>query len=328
MAKEKKEETIKILGHDDFYNPMMNYLKNDGFPGLPTCFRALNKHYSHKQGGVTDWTGFAASGKTYVCLEVLLSLSERYGKRHGIWLPDLGSDNEIMQKLLKMKTGKDFHDKYNNKITQSEIAKELQWLLNYFVIFKKKDFNKGITPLSFWEKIANYKDDVGKLDTGLADSWKNFKHVYSGREDLYLDETLSIRNEIAEESQVHLHTIAHAVKPADSGRQSKKGPPVRRPPTALEIKGGGAWDANGKTIITIDRPDLSTTDVDIYVNKVKPEDVGIPGDIIGKIKLDPRKGRYFETIGVGQYYAYEWEKLPVQEEIKFTTEQVVGQLPF
>lgn len=328
MAEEKESDSIKVLGYDDFYNPMLDHLKNDGYPGLPTCFSTLNKHYTHKQGGVTDWTGFPASGKTYFALEVLLGLSEEYGKRHALFVPDLGSPKEVMQKLIKMRTGKDFSNKYNNKITDVEYIQNLNWILEYFYIFDKKDFKSGITPIAFWEKVIEFRTPDGKkLDTGLADSWKNFKHIYSGREDSYLDDILSTRNAMSEDNQVHFHTIAHAVKP--SVMPSAKGEtPKRKVPTADEIKGGGAWNANGKSIITVDWPNKGKTGVDIYINKVKPEDVGTVGAIQGKIKLDPRRGRYYEIIGTGTHFSYEWMRLPVQTEIELNTDMTAEELPF
>jgi len=329
-AAEKASDSIKVLGYDDFYAPMTDYLEHDGYPGLPTCFRSLNEHYTHKQGGVTDWTGFPASGKTYFALEVLMGLSERYGKRHGLYVPDLGSDKETMQKLIKMRCGKDFSNKYQNKITEAEFSTHLNWILEHFYIFKKKDFKQGITPLAFWEKVIEFRTPDGhKLDTGLADSWKNFKHLYSGREDSYLDEMLSIRNELSEDNQVHFHTIAHAVKPAHIPALGKGETPKRKVPTADEIKGGGAWNANGKSIITVDWPDKNKTGVDLYINKVKPEDVGKIGAIQGKIKLDFRKGRYYETIGIENYFSYKWQDIPVLQEIDFTTSEMTGaEIPF
>lgn len=304
------------LTQNDIQDKLRNNLKHGGFPGTPTMFDCLNQHYTHKAGGVTDWTGSPASGKTYFVLELLMGLSEKYEQRHGLWLPDLGSEVDILQKLVKMHTGKDFNDKYQNKITDSDLVKALPWIFHHFVIFKKKDFKEGITPINFWDKIITYKDTAGELHTGTADSWKNFKHLYAGREDSYLDEVLSIRNEMAEDTGKHFHTIAHAVK-TELAEGLTKGSGKRRVPTAYDIKGGGSWYANGKNIITVDRPNKQTTFVDIYVQKTKPEDVGSEGNIIGKIKLDPRKGRYYETIQMQNYFAYQYQDIKVEPELDF-----------
>lgn len=288
---------LSTISQNQIQNELISYLKDGGQPGLPTGFKCLNEFYTHKQGGVTDWTGFPASGKTYFCLEIAMGLSEKYGKRHGLFVPDIGSEKEVLQKLLKMRTGKDFDSKYNNKISESTMLKALPWIMHHFVIFKKKDFKKGITPLNFWETVCEYKDDAGVLDTGIADSWKNFQHIYTGREDSYLDEVLSIRNEMAESFQKHFHTIAHAVKTELAETTNGKSNGIRRIPNAWDIKGGGSWFANGKSIITVDFPIKTETCVDLYISKVKPEDVGRLGNVLRTIRLDPKRGRYYEKFG-------------------------------
>lgn len=290
------------LEYQDIFDEVSTYLTKGAEPGLKVGFSCFDEFYTHKEAGVTDWTGFPSSGKTYFCLEVLMNLSEKYNKRHGLYVPDIGSNKEIVAKLIKMKTGKDFHDRYHNKISPKELAQNLDWILHHFVIFKKKDFKTGVSPLEFWEMICSYRDDAGIVHTGLLDSWKNLKHIYSGREDLYLDEILSVRNELAESNNKHFHTIAHAVK-TDADQSGK-----RRVPTAWDIKGGGSWYANGKNIVTVDHPNKLENRVDLHISKVKPEDVGRVGSIVDKLFLDLRRGRYYERVDSSAYFAYGHEK--------------------
>jgi len=299
--------SLKAISQNDIQNSLLDYLEHGGRPGVKLGFESLNEFYSHKAGGVTDWTGFPASGKTYFALEIAMGLSEKYGTRHGLYVPDLGSDNEVLQKLVKMKTGKDFSNKYQNKIESHELIKVLPWIMHHFVIFKKSDIKGGVTPLNFWETICSYKDDAGIVNTGIADSWKNFKHIYSGREDSYLDEVLSIRNEMAESYQKHFHTIAHAVKTELNDHQ--KGSGKRRVPNAWDIKGGGSWFANGKTIITADWPDKTDNFINLHIGKVKPEDVGVIGSVIGLICLDVKRGRYYEFVDGKKCYAFDFENV-------------------
>lgn len=297
------ETNLIKLSNDIAYDKAYKHLKDNGSPGLNLGFVCLNEYYTHRNSGVTDWTGSPGSGKTLFALECLFNLSEHFGKRHGLYVPDIGSDEDVLEQLVKMKTGKDFYDKYNNKITEKELANALNWIGHHFIIFKKKNFRTGVVPLDFWETVANYKDDGGVLDTGLIDSWKNMKHLYSGREDLYLDDILAVRNELSETSKKHFHTIAHAGKLENDPTTDK-----RRIPTAHDIKGGGSWHASGKNIITVDYPDKTSNGVDIYVSKVKPRSVGKVGSVIGKLFYDFKKGRYYEVDAPLNYYAYELEK--------------------
>lgn len=299
--------SLKALTRDSIQQQAEKYLEGNAEPGNYIGFECLRDLYSHKRGTCTDWTGAPASGKTYYCLETLFNLSEKYGERHGLYVPDIGSDKDVIAKLVKMHCGKDYSDKFGNKITKPELSNALDWILYHFIIFGKEDFKKGITPILFWETICDYKDGGGILHNGLIDSWKNMSHIYGGREDSYLDEILSTRNEMAEKYNKHFHTIAHAVKTETIEQKGK-----RRIPNAWDIKGGGSWFANGKNIVTVDFPDKNKFGVDLYISKVKPEDVGRVGEAVGTIFLDPKRGRYYETaqldiLGV-KYFAFEMEK--------------------
>jgi hypothetical protein len=287
-----------------------HYLKHGGLPGIELGFKSLRNFYSHKESGVTDWTGFPASGKTYFVLEILLQLSQQYNKRHMLYVPDLGTEIEVMAKLLKMYTGKDFETKYNNQIELKEVFNRIPQISNDFVLVKKIDNRKPLTPQEFWEYAATYKDDVGRINTCLIDSWKNMYHdMGNRREDQYLDNILSYRNEIAEEANIHIHTIAHASKTEITDEKKQDGTKKRRVPSAEDIKGGNSWFANGKNIITIDRSDDMSSFIDIHIWKTKPENVGKRGKVMGDIGLDLAKGRYFEMHAGKRYYAFDHLKV-------------------
>lgn len=290
------------------------YLDKDGEPGRFCGFHCLDKHYTHKDSGITDWTGFPASGKTYFLLEVLFNLSERYGKRHILYVPDLGTYKEIISKLIKMYSGKDFTSKYHNQIKIEEIYKHIPWLQHHFIILKRKDIKKPVTAIEFWEYVCDYSDSSGIAHTGIIDSWKNmFKDFKDhGREDLYLDYALSYRNELAEEYGKHFHTIAHATKTELDENNVQNGKKKRRIPDANDIKGGGSWFANGKSIITIDYPDKTMNGVDIYISKTKPEDVGKVGAVIGQVFLDMQRGRYYEYHNGEKRYGFDKEVKPTE----------------
>lgn len=316
---------VEPINYNDIIKKMDSHLAADGVPGRPTGFLCLNEYYTIKPGGVTDWTGFPGSGKTYFVLEVLFGEAELHQKRYALYLPDQGSDADIFEKLIKMKTGKDFTKKYNNQITESEIIHAVSWITRHFVVLRKKDFKKGITPEELWEFTCTYEDiDYGKLDGILVDSWKNLSHMYTGREDQYLDNQLSIRNEYAERYGKHFHIIAHTVK-IDQTKNAE-----RRIPNANDIKGGGAWYANGKNIITVDFPDKTKTGVNLYISKIKPESVGKVGNIVDVLYLDPRRGRYYEMINGKSYYSGQYRHMTVQEQsqISFNTPSVVEPSPF
>lgn len=300
----------------DFFEPdkqkkILDYHSKGGLPGLDLGFRCMQNFYTHKQSGVTDWTGFPASGKTYFVLEVLMQLSERYDKRHGLYVPDLGTYYETLAKLVKMYTGLDFESKWHRQISVAELMNRIPQISRDFVIFIKEDYRKPLTPQQVWENAIEYRDKEGrKLDTITIDSWKNMYHdIGNKREDQYLDYILSYRNELAEEGNIHIHTIAHPTKTELTEQKDRNGNKKRRVPDVNDIKGGGAWFANGKNIITVDRPHKETSDVDLYIWKTKPENVGSTGTILEAMFLDVKQGRYKERVSGFECLAFEHEKI-------------------
>jgi hypothetical protein len=200
---------------------------------------------------------------------------------------------------------------YENSITQTEIIKATAWIDTHFLIAQKDDAKKPLTPIDLWNFGVDYEDNNGPINTIFIDSWKNLFHdlqQFGGREDLYLDYVLAYRNELAEAKCKHLMTIAHPKKmeimmPKD-GSKAK-----RRVPDADDIKGGSAWNSNGKTIITVDYPEKQKQTVDLYFNKVKPDVLGKANVLFEPLEFDWRKSRYRETIegkicyaGMGKEY--------------------------
>jgi hypothetical protein len=304
---------LKNLKVVNFFDPdknkaIMDYHAKGGLPGLELGFDCMKDFYTHKQSGVTDWTGFPSAGKTYFVLEILMQLSEKYNKRHGIYVPDLGTYYETFAKLVKMYTGKDFETKYHNQIAVKELMNRIPQISRDFVILIKEDYRKPLTPEMFWEFIADYKDDVGRLDTGLIDSWKNMSRSSNLQEYQYLDVVLPYRNEIAEQGNVHFHTIAHPTKTELTEEKNAKGQKKRRVPSAQDIKGGDSWYANGKNIISVDRPDDDSTAIDLYIWKTKPENVGKKGNIMNQLYLDLRRGRFYENLGGQRSFAFQFTK--------------------
>ena len=267
----------------------MKYWQNNTDEAIYVGFECVKPHYSFMLGNCTDLTGFAASGKTEVALEFMFYLSETFGIRHALYVPDIGNYKEIRRKLLHKCTGKTLNKTYHNYITEAEILQANAWIDHHFIIVQKKDATKPVSPVDFWEFVCTYKDNSGTIHTGLIDSWKNLHHEYDTREDLYNDKILSYRNELAEAENRHFFTIAHSTKTEYDMKEKK-----RRIPDANDIKGGG-WFASGKVICTVDRPDKQNTNTDLLFSKVKPDSLGksgITGE--GLFHFDWIKSRFYE----------------------------------
>lgn len=281
---------VKIIDYYKKSDEFENYHTTGGAGMNYAGFECLNGVFQFAQDGVTDITGTPGSGKTEFGLELLFYQSEVFGLRHLIYAPDIGSYNEIRRKLLVKYYRRSFRG-YSNSITKTELITCIAFIDTHFLIAAKSDIKKPLTPMDLWNFTVDYKDNSGGIDTCFIDSWKNLYHDYTGREDQYLDYILCYRNELAEATKKHFMTISHP-KSTEHDKDTKK----PRIPTAHDISGGAAWFRNGKTLITIDWPDMDHGSIDAYFWKVKPDTIGRKKLIFQQLEFDWKKSRYRETI--------------------------------
>lgn len=305
-----------IITEEMIRDRMSEYYDTGGGETFYAGFNGLAKHYSIKEGGVTDWTGFPGSGKTELLLETLKNCSEWYGHKHLIYMPDAGTVEEVLAKLIHKFTGKQFEEFYyndkmervevKNRITEAEMFKWIPKVLELFKIYDpttKKGKNgtrsKTLTPIEFWEYAVENKEKLG-IFSAVIDSWNYMRHDVEGfgREDKWLENTLSYRNELAEKNDLHFHTIIHPKAP----RKDKSGKIIF--PDMHDLKGGSEWGNNGKSIIIVHR-EANDPLTYVKIDKAKPRVVGIKGTAC--LMYDVKAGRYYENIsssGMKRVYSH------------------------
>jgi hypothetical protein len=270
----------------DVLTKLQQYRKEYHNKGMYLGWDKFDEHYSMQLGNCTDWSGFPMSGKTQVLMECLLNTSLWYGWKHLVYFPDVGSNIEIIADLIHKKTGKTFDPKLPHAITDEEIAKELDWITYHFKVLTKKEVSAKMTATQFWDYAVKIKNEEG-LHTASIDSWKDLSHPYSeyGGYAQYLEYVLPYRNQIAEDNDLHLHTIIHPkLTEKEKGKRVAPGP--------YDLKGGSEWFNSGKCMITVHRSDLEDNTVEIFFNKIKPRSIGKIGNI--DLKFDLKAFRYYD----------------------------------
>lgn len=275
-----------IIETGDVINGLYRYRQTYNEKGVYLGFDNVHEFYSMQLGGVTDWTGYPMSGKTQVLMEFLLNTSEFYGWRHLVYFPDVGNAVEIVADLIHKKTGKSFNPLQPNHISEMEINTTLDWILYHFKILTRRDMKAKLTPIQFWDYAVKLKKTDG-LETASIDSWKDLQHDYSsfGGYAQYLEFVLPYRNQIAEDNDLHLHTIIHP----KLTEKEKDG--TRKPPVPYDLKGGSEWFNSGKSMITVHRPFFDDNLVQIFFNKIKPRSIGKIGET--ELRFDIQKFRYY-----------------------------------
>jgi hypothetical protein len=267
---------------DDLFRYRNNYHEKGKYLG----FEGMDEYYSMSLGNCTDWTGFPMSGKTQVLMECLMNTSRFYGWKHLVYFPDVGSNVEIIADLINKKTGKSFNPSNYNVITDDEIVNAIEWITHHFKVLTRDDIKAKMTPIEFWDYAVQLKKDEG-LETASIDSWKDLNHPYNdyGGYAQYLEFVLPYRNQIAEDNDLHLHTIIH---PKLTEKENGK----RSAPVPYDLKGGSEWFNSGKCMVTVHREDPTYYKAELYFNKIKPRSNGKIGK--HEIFFDKEKLVYFE----------------------------------
>ena len=307
---------MDIVKEGEIKDRLMDFYLNGGGKTYFVGYKSLAKHYSIKEGGCTDWTGYAGSGKTELLLDLLKNCSRYYRHKHLIHMPDAGTIEEVVGQLIHKLSGKQFDEFYYNdlgervliqdRVSESEIAHYLPIVMEYFKILdpKKKTNSKALTPKEFWQFSVDNQKELGVF-SAVIDSWNYMRHDVEGfaREDKWLEDTLSFRNELAERSKMHFHTVIHPTK----ARKDKEGKTIA--PDIHSLKGGSEWGNNGKSIIIVDR-DFNSNSSSIIIAKAKPKIVGIRGAT--SLSYDVKTGQYYEF---KNGFRYEAEPL-IEKQIK------------
>ena len=313
---------MDIVKESEIKERLMDFYANGGGKTYFVGYKSLAKHYSIKEGGCTDWTGYAGSGKTELLLDLLKNCSRYYRHKHLIHTPDAGTIEEVVGQLIHKMSGKPFDEFYYNdlgervliedRVSEEDVKKYLPIVLEYFKILdpKTKTNSKALTPKEFWQFSVDNKKELG-IFSAVIDSWNYMRHDTEGfsREDKWLEDTLSFRNELAERSKMHFHTVIHPTK----ARKDSEGKVT--PPDIHSLKGGSEWGNNGKSIIVVDR-DFDSNMSSIIIAKAKPKIVGIRGMVT--LSYDVKTGQYFEfRDGV----RYEAEPLKIKQSNNLTNLQ-------
>lgn len=296
---------FEIATYQNTREQMLKFREKGALRGIFLGFPIFHENYTMSLPGCTDWTGTPQSGKSEFVLELLLNSSLFNSWKHLMYVPDIGRKEVVIAKLIHKLSGKTFDKRFvnSNYITEQDIEKHLQWVLEHFLIVTRNDTKNKLTPYSFWDWAVEIKKEQG-LHTATIDSWKDMKR-YVGREgesiirdDLYLEDVLEYRNALSEEHNLHFHIIIHPLK------TEKDANGKRKPPHPYDLKGGTTWFDSGKCMHTVHRVDGSPNEVTIYTYKAKPETVAKLGETT--FFYDKKLSRY--------YWEYNGEKKYAQKE--------------
>lgn len=320
---------FELLSYQNTRDDLQQYREKGALRGVFLGFPFLDEHYTMALPGITDITGYPQSGKTEFLIELLLNTSLFYGWKHLLYVPDVGDKNEILANLIHKLSGLTFDKRYSNHISENDVDKNLQWILEHFYIIHEVNEGSSITPIQFWDYAA-YASKEFNVKTATIDSWKDLElgvmpdGSLVGRDDKYLEKVLKYRNKIADKYKIHLFTIIHPtnVTPDKDGKRPE--------PKPNNLSGGAQWFNSGRTMITVHKIDGTANEVDIIVTKAKPKSVAKLGRV--RMMFDVKLARfYFDNAGVKTYANHVKETpkaLLISQKQSMFTDDDNGDVPF
>jgi len=258
------------------------HLHKNGIPeGSKVGLNTFDELLTFVKGGCTDITGYPFFGKSLFLKEIMMGLTLNQNWRHCVYMPDDGSDTEVISNLLHKMTGKTFEKGYPNTITEKEISKYSSQLLDKFKFISAEH---SIEPEAFW----NYAKE-NECNSAVIDSWNYLAHKGEPTKPEYLRKILSIRNRFMEVNKMHSFIIIHPKNP--DPKQVKDGN-VKKP-SVYDLMGGSEWNNNGRNIVVVHKNSKDNHEpYKVTIDKVKPKHYGQRGEVL--LNMDWAKQRFYE----------------------------------
>ena len=270
------------------------HLHKNGIPeGSKVGLNTFDELLTFVKGGCTDITGYPFFGKSLFLKEIMMGLTLNQNWRHCVYMPDDGSDTEVISNLLHKMTGKTFEKGYPNTITEKEISKYSSQLLDKFKFISAEH---SIEPEAFW----NYAKE-NECTSAVIDSWNYLAHKGEPTKPEYLRKILSIRNRFMEVNKMHSFIIIHPKNP--DPKQVKDGN-VKKP-SVYDLMGGSEWNNNGRNIVVVHKNSKDNHEpYKVTIDKVKPKHYGQRGEVLLSMNWAKQRFYEFDPVYNKKTYAY------------------------
>lgn len=291
--------------------------------GMDIGFKSLNELISIKAGYTTYIVGFAGAGKTELHLEILFNLTQKYGWKHAILSPEIGSVDDVIAELVSKYLKRPFYKSNPYAPQAKDIHSAMDWLSNYFYPLDN-DTNDYDVDTLYEDVLKLEKDNKIHMDSVSIDPWNDLNEnliAHGGREDKYLTWALKRVRQDAKVNSRHNFIVTHARDLPPINLKSTKGGNVvcTAKPTLNSFAGGQVWSRRAFNVLGLWRPEEDainpTTKIAFQKNeavvlslKSKPKGVGRKG--VGSIFFDWKTNRYYEEIDGKTFYAFEHENIP------------------
>lgn len=221
-------------------------------------------------GQMTIVTGIPSHGKSTFIDALRVNLWRNYGYVSAAVSPENYPVQCHLAMLIEMYAKRNF---YEIPMDEMSYYKDKLDKAFYFIQPERDDEMLTIDFILQKAKSLVYREGVKIL---VLDPWNEMDHVQENgqREDQYISTQLAKIRRFARVNNIHIFIIAHPSKL----QKNKDG--QYDPPTAYDIAGGAMWRNKADNILCVYRPDLDTSETEVYVQKIRFRRNGKAGSVM------------------------------------------------
>ncbi len=267
-------------------------LYDNGRPVSPgTGLGSLDRHYRPAPGQFTVVTGYPGSGKSELVDQIALNLAKLHDWRICYYSPENFPHSTHVVKLAEKLLGKPFDRGPSERMTPEELDDAVRWLDTRFGFIRQTQTQPNSVEAVLLEAWFWCERHPGKSVGIVLDPWNEFEHLRARHqsETEYTSEVLSFVRRFARTKNCHIWLIAHPAK-LQRDRDGKR--PV---PTPGDISGSAHFWNKADACLTVHRPDMESSTVEIHVQKVRSKWCGHPGLV--EVRYERIAGQYREIEG-------------------------------
>ncbi len=228
-------------------------------PGFEIGWDNAIGKFNVELGQMTIVTGIPSHGKSTFIDALRVNLFKFHGVRSAVFSPENWPAQTHMANLVQMYRGTNFYE-----MDESLMFSTMEEMIDgfYFIMPEKDEDMMDIDTILEKTKHLVFRHGVQVL---VIDPWNEVEHhIPNGmREDQYISQKLAKIRRFARVNGIHIFVIAHP-------RQLEKNKDGDYPPpTAYDIAGGAMWRNKADNILCVHRPDLSTSETLVQIQKIR-----------------------------------------------------------
>lgn len=278
------DEFKSIRTIDSCKAELENYYITGPDRGFRIGWPLLSNHYRVSKGQFTVVTGIPSSGKSEFLDSLMINMGREHGWRFAVFSPENYPLQYHCSKLLE----KWLERPMNREPDQNRRADAYDFVRDHFYFVAM-----GEEPT-----LDNILNDAralvctDKIEGLVIDPWNEIEHQRPRdlTETEYISKCLSQIRNFARCHKVHVWIMAHPTK-----LQKDRVTGAYPCPTPYDISGSAHWRNKADCCLTVHRPDLTTNDVEIHIQKIRFKWNGMPG--LMKMTWDHYSGLFEERIG-------------------------------